>query len=217
MLKAVICDLDDTLYEYKELNEKAMKALRDYTCNRLSISESSFYRAYNWARDETKRILGNTGASHNRMLYCQKMLEHISVPSTVVALEMYEVYWGYMLRHMCLRDGVRELLNYCRKCGIKVGICTDLTAHIQHRKIRHLGIDALVDAIVTSEEAGAEKPEPIIYEMILRKLDVTAEEAVFVGDDWKKDIEGAQAAGIRAIWYNPKTDFYKITKEIVNG
>ena len=158
MLRAVIFDLDDTLYEYEELNRIATAKLCAFTCERLRVSEQRFYAAYDWGRRETKRTLGNTGASHNRLLYCQKTLEYLGQRPVGLALEMYETYWGYMLEHMNLRPGAGELLGYCSKRGLKIGICTDLTAHIQHRKLKRLGLSELVSALATSEEAGIEKP-----------------------------------------------------------
>lgn len=200
MYKAVIFDLDDTLYEYEKLNEEAISVLRQYTCMRYQIIPSYFDMAFGHARKETKTMLVHTGASHNRLLYCQKTLERLGEKPVGGALDMYEVYWGYILKHMKLRDGVLDLLEYCSKIGIKIGICSDLTAHIQHRKLRKLGIDSWIDAVVTSEEAGAEKPAEIMYKLILNKLGVAPEHAIFVGDSLEKDVEGAQKVGIRTVW-----------------
>lgn len=224
MYKAIILDLDDTLYAYESLNEAAVSALQDYTCNIFGVSAEEFSKAYGWARNETKKMLGETGASHNRILYCQKTLEYLGKRPTKCALDMYEAYWGYMLKNMVLREGVLELLEYCADEKIKIGICSDLTTHIQHRKLRQLGITNYVDAIVTSEEAGAEKPAPVMFKMILSKLGVNPEDALYVGDSLKKDIMGAEAEGIKALWLsNKKSENYKTIssfdeiKGVLNG
>lgn len=202
MYKAIILDLDDTLYEYEVLNRQSISALRDYTCQLYKVSIEEFDQAFSKARKDTKDILGETGASHNRMLYCQRILENLGEKPTVAALGMYEIYWGYMLEHMALRDGVKEMLDLCLDRGIKIGICSDLTAHIQHRKLKALGIDEYINAIVTSEEAGAEKPNPIMFHMILDKLGVDAKDTIFIGDSLKKDIEGAASQGIEPLWFH---------------
>lgn len=211
MLEAIIFDLDDTLYEYKHIDQEAMDVLQKYTCECLNISETKFQEAFMWAKNETKKTLKNTGSSHNRMLYCQKLLEYLNQPPVGMALDMYEIYWGYILEHMELRDGAIELLRYCKDCGIKIGICTDLTANIQHRKIRKLGIALWVDAIVTSEEAGAEKPSDMMFQLILRKLNVAAEGVLFVGDNLEKDVRGAEKMGMKAIWLNQSKVSHCIT------
>ena len=224
MLEAIIFDLDDTLYDYSAWNKKAVEELCLFVHRQINISQTSFYEAFHWSRREIKRLLGSTGSSHNRLLYCQKTLEYLGYPPATLALDMYEVYWGYMLQHMSLRDGVWELLDYCKKKKMKIGICTDLTAHIQHRKIRKLGLSEWIDEIVTSEEAGAEKPNEKIYQMILKKLKTSPENTIFVGDDLEKDVKGPIKAGMKAIWFHSEkqepyhtcSSFVEV-KEFFNG
>ena len=59
-----------------------------------------------------------------------------------------------------------------------------------------------MDVLVVSEEAGVAKPSPRIFEIALERVKVRAEDAVMVGDSWTNDVEGARAAGLRAIWFN---------------
>ena len=62
-----------------------------------------------------------------------------------------------------------------------------------------LGIAPYLDFVVTSEEAGAEKPHPAIFQLALTRGGVTASEAVHVGDQYNSDIVGAQRAGIQPV------------------
>ena len=169
MIKAVIFDLDDTLYNYNELNEQGINEICKYTCQNLKISKEHFYKAFDKAKKDVKSTLGNVASSHNRLLYCQKTLENLNENPFSIALEMYEVYWQYILKNMKLNDNVLEILEFSKQKKIKIGICTDLTVHIQHRKIRKLGIDKYIDAIVTSEEVGVEKPDFKMYNKFDKK------------------------------------------------
>lgn len=217
MIRGIIFDLDDTLYDYRSLHIAAMNTLEKYACEHYGVEKEQFRSAWNAAREETKRGQGNTAASHNRMLYCQKTLEKLGLPPADGALELYEQYWGYILAHMTLREGAAELLADCKARGVKVGICSDLTAHIQHRKLKALGISAQIDAIVTSEEAGVEKPEPRIFQIILKKMDCVSREVIFLGDSLERDVYGAEACGIPAVWLkrkerrcNAAADFWEV-------
>jgi putative hydrolase of the HAD superfamily len=58
---------------------------------------------------------------------------------------------------------------------------------------------ALFDAVIFSCNEGCMKPEREIYDLCLRRLGVTAEEAVFVGDGGSRELEGARAAGLTTI------------------
>ena len=202
MIKAIIFDLDDTLYSYNELNKQGINEICNYTCEKLKIEKEKFYEAFDKAKKEVKDTLGGVASSHNRLLYCQKTLENLKENPFSIALEMYEVYWQYILKNMKLNANALEVLKFCKQKKIKIGICTDLTAHIQHRKIRKLGIDEYIDAIVTSEEVGVEKPNFKMYNKILEKLNVLSGETLFVGDSLKKDVLGSVEYGMKALWYS---------------
>lgn len=204
MIKAVIFDLDDTLYGYKALDREAGDRVRKFACEKLGIAERVYEEAYAYGRGETKRLLGDVAASHNRMLYCQKTLEYLGVNPIPLSLRMYEIYWGTFLEKMQLFDGVREFMDCMHAHGITMMICTDLTAHIQHRKIEALGIAEDIKYLVTSEEAGREKPAPEMFALCLKKLGMVAEEVCYIGDSFTKDIEGAMAAGMRAAQFYPE-------------
>lgn len=203
MIKAVILDLDDTLYAYKPLDREAGMRVRKYVCGALGITEKQYEEAYLFGRNETKRCLGDVGASHNRLLYFQKTLEYLGVNPMPVSLRMYETYWGTFLENMTLFEGAGEFLALMRERGIKVMICTDLTAHIQHRKIEALGIAQDICCLVTSEEAGKEKPSPEVFMLCLEKLGLCAEEVLCMGDSLEKDVKGAQAVGMQAVLFHP--------------
>lgn len=204
MIQAVIFDLDNTLYDYASLDQEAADRVRDLVCRHFGVSEAGYEEAFVCGRRETKEQLGDTGASHNRMLYFQKTLEHLDHKPLSLSLQMYETYWGTFLTKMKLYPGVRGLLDKLHGRGIKVAVCTDLTAHIQHRKLEALGLVDDIDCLVTSEEAGREKPGPEIFALCLEKLKVSPAEACFVGDDHKRDIMGAAAAGMHAVWFHPQ-------------
>ena len=71
----------------------------------------------------------------------------------------------------------------------------------QQEKLRACGMDRFVDVLVVSEEVGVAKPERRIFEVALERAQVRADEAVMIGDSWANDVEGARAAGIRAVWF----------------
>ena len=53
---------------------------------------------------------------------------------------------------------------------------------------------------VAGESGIPAKPDPTSFQMCLNKLGIAAKEAVYVGDDWHKDLCGAENAGIQPIW-----------------
>jgi putative hydrolase of the HAD superfamily len=62
-----------------------------------------------------------------------------------------------------------------------------------------LGLTPHVDSIVMSSRVGFAKPDPRIFRCALSALDVRANETLHVGDSRAEDVEGARAAGLRAV------------------
>ena len=70
------------------------------------------------------------------------------------------------------------------------------------------GLDGLVDNVVSSRDIGVRKPDAFFFRAALLAsgsggVPLAAERAVMVGDSWPNDVAGAQAAGLRAVWFNP--------------
>ena len=201
MIKAVIFDLDNTLYDYNVNDVIAMRALCAFAKENFNLDEESFRKVYTEARRIVKTRLTEGAAQHNRMLFFQAALELIGKNPFHYAAEMYETYWGTFLKNMTLYDGALEFLQSLKTEDFKIAICTDMTAHIQYRKIKRLGISDLIDVIVTSEEVGFEKPSPLIFERVLEKLKVEANEAAYFGDSFRKDIEGSANCGMKPFYF----------------
>jgi putative hydrolase of the HAD superfamily len=95
---------------------------------------------------------------------------------------------------------VLATLTQLRNAGVKVGIITNGTVHIQDAKINALGLRALLDVVVISEREGVRKPEIEIFNRALDRLGVAASEAWCVGDNPDVDVAGGAAAGLRSFW-----------------
>ncbi len=67
------------------------------------------------------------------------------------------------------------------------------------RSLDSAGVGALLDGAVSSAEVGEHKPSPAIFCAALAVAGVQAAEALHVGDSPVNDVEGARAAGIRAV------------------
>lgn len=204
MIKAVVFDLDNTVYSYDICHKAAMDALTEFACQKYKLNTVRFQQYFSEAKRSVKKQLDGTGASHNRMLYMQRFLELIGERPTSDAIELYDVYWDTFLVHIELFPYVKPLMTYLQTNKIYIGVLTDLTAHIQHRKIIKTGLDQFIDTIVTSEEAGEEKPSVKAFEMILRKLNIRPEESLMIGDSQTKDVEGAKSMGMRALLFTEK-------------
>lgn len=214
-MKAVFFDLDDTLY-YAPI-EECNEILISYVADKYQISNETAKEAFEKGKALTKHLLPDVASTHNRLLYIQHMLEILGKNVISDSLEIYNIFWDNFLQKSTLRKGVKDVLKELKESGFKIGICTDLTAHIQHRKLQKLGLAFYIDWLVTSEEAGEEKPSKKIFHLCAQKASCEMADIIYVGDSYKKDYVGASNAGMTAIWYNQERypDFYTFYQEEV--
>jgi HAD superfamily hydrolase (TIGR01549 family) len=84
--------------------------------------------------------------------------------------------------------------------GQRLAIVTNGPPDLQRTKIQLAGLESAVDSIVISGEVGFGKPDARIFEVALTSVDAGPTRAVMVGDNPVRDVAGAQAVGMRAIW-----------------
>lgn len=213
--KGILLDIDNTLYDYNITHVFAKNKVLEYCMSELNLSKAEINIAYEKARKQVHIELSETAASHNRLLYFQKMSEILGINPMKYGFEIYNVYWDSFLKVLKPFEETYELLE---KYKNKICLVTDLTAQIQYRKIKKLGLEKYCEKLVTSEEAGREKPHPYMFMMALQKLDLRADEVCMIGDSFKKDIIGATSMGISTIWFNHESKYEsyedKLIKEV---
>ena len=208
MIKAVIFDLDNTLYDYNDCDAPAMKKVTAVGCELFGCTEEKFLAMYDEAKKLVKKQMHyNNAAQHSRVFYVQKTSELFGVSPAKTVLALYSAYWDTFIDAMQPYDGAIKFLTALKNKGIKTAICSDMTAHIQYRKIARLGLNDLIDCVLTSEETETEKPSPINFHYALDKTGVRPEEAVYIGDSVDKDIKGALGVAIRPVFFTAKREF----------
>ncbi|RDB35094.1 MAG: HAD family hydrolase [Spirobacillus cienkowskii] len=190
---AFLFDTDNTLYPYEPAHVAAQTAVRNKVVSTFAISPEKFDTAFKQARNQIKMRLKHTASSHSRLLYLQRMLEIMGLGSQVLlALDFEQTYWRTFLSNAVLFEGVKELLDDIRLLGIPTAIVTDLTAQIQFRKVVYFGLDHYFDYIVTSEEAGYDKPHEAPFQIALDKMRPKGNRIWMIGDNPLNDIRGAR-------------------------
>jgi len=109
-----------------------------------------------------------------------------------------------------------ELIDYirCRRQKYKTALLSNASAGLERRLRDDLHIDDCFDVIVISALVGIMKPDPAIYHLVLRKLGVAPEEAVFI-DDSPENVAGAAAVGIHAIRFTTREAVLKQLEQLL--
>lgn len=204
MKKAILFDLDGALYDHDPCHKRGLKAVYEELKKELKISYKRFSELFEISIKEIHRELEGTASSHNRVLYFQRLLEktHKTIESEKT-LDLYDAYWNNFLKEMKLKKGVLKTLKELKRKKYRIVIISNLTTHIQLRKLRYLKINKYVDFLITAEEAGRRKPHPSVFLLGLNKIKCLPKSAIMIGDN-AKDIEGANSIDIASVLIGKK-------------
>jgi putative hydrolase of the HAD superfamily len=200
--KVVLLDIDNTVYDYHLCHEAALNSACAVAA---SIDESwgdpkVFKALYSAARKAAKARLGNQAAAHSRLLYFKRMLEErfggTDIPNS---LKLDEAYWQGYFDAMALDPGCRECLKFLKECGVRLAWISNFTTELQMVKLRRIGLEDAVQYLFTSEEVGADKPDPAVVDLALSTLGAAAEDAWLIGDDIENDVALAKIRNMTSV------------------
>ena len=82
----------------------------------------------------------------------------------------------------------------------RLGLLTNGHSHMQRAKLKKSGLEKYFETVIVSGEQGIHKPDIRIFELACSKMNLSAEEIVFVGDTFATDILGAVRCCMKPIW-----------------
>ena len=126
---------------------------------------------------------------------------------TKVMKKVGELFRG---TNWALFDDVLPTLRILKQQNFILGLLTNL-AKDMGPICRKLGLEPYLDFVVTSEEAGVDKPNPGIFQLALQRAGVGASAAIHVGDQYKIDVVGARGAGINPILIDRYDQYPEVT------
>lgn len=206
-VEAVLIDIDDTLYRYDRCHLHAIAVVANHAVRSgdwKPRNGGSFVNEYGRYRKIITKRLHPQGACRSRLLAFLEMLEDHEIPGPHSKSLVYErLYWESFMEKMIPAPAAIRFLQETKRRGISCVVVSDMETSWQIRKLEKLNLIDRINALVTSEEAGSEKPGRAIFELAIQKAKTTPEKAIMVGDSYEKDIQGAHSAGIRAYLVAP--------------
>lgn len=115
--------------------------------------------------------------------------------------EMYEPFVVYSRAHVHevpVHAGAPELLAGLRARGVRLGVATGKTHERACQVLEATGLLPLLDDVAGSDEVEHGKPEPDLVQLAVRRLGVTADDVIMVGDS-PLDLEAGRRAGTRVV------------------
>jgi HAD superfamily hydrolase (TIGR01549 family) len=204
-LKAVIFDYIGTLVNCKGYS---MSASEDTLHSALAAQgfeteKKQFLDAYNLAHQKYRRVRYEEHREVTNAVWVSEALRSLGFDVSEEDAHMkaaLNVFFQAFIDTLELRAGAKKLLDQTiSRC--RVGLISNFTyAPVIHKSLRRIGISQYFSVIVVSEENGWRKPSGKIFQDALSRLQVQAEDAIYIGDSPIEDIQGAKEAGLKTMF-----------------
>jgi putative hydrolase of the HAD superfamily len=189
-IRGVLFDLDNTLYNRDLAFEQWIRA---FVAKQFPDESEDGQDAI------VQQVLAidDHGYVNKRVLFTQARALYPTIAEEVDAL--CERFYQEWLVYVMLDAGTQSVLNALDQKAIPFGIVTNGPVQ-QNLKIDQLGLRSRIQCLFISEEFGCNKPDPAIFLAAASCLGLPCEQILFVGDNPRADICGAQAVGMTTAW-----------------
>ena len=189
-IKGVVFDLDNTLLDFMQMKEFAVKAaVKGMIEAGMLVDEDQSYR-------EIIAIYEQFGWENQQVfdVFIEKQVgyvEHKFLAAGIVA------YRRAREANLMAYPNVNKTLMALTKAGIKLGVVSDAPSREAWLRIYYLNLYHFFDVVITFDDSGERKPSEVPFKMSLEALQLEPEETIMVGDWPERDVVGAQQIGMK--------------------
>ena len=208
-IKAIFFDLDDTLLDDTESSGHAAEIVASELAGRQGVNPADLATAYLdaaidfWEHLEPGSRRPSSGAI--RPMIWRNALRSRGIDDPALATRLAERYDALRLERLELFPETLPVLRQLHG-RYKLAIITNGFAETHEQKIARLELSRFFDTIILAGDLELIKPDPSVFRHAMQAAQTNAAESVMVGDRYERDIRGAHAAGMRAIWVNVRQE-----------
>jgi len=210
-IKAIFFDLDGTL---RHSVPSGGEVFTDFvTSLGQPVNPEDRLRAMRWEHlywansvDLRDDLLAHSGETDNfwveysrrRLVALGASTAHAAELAPKVSAHMGEVYKPDSI----VPEDVRRVLPALKRAGYIMAVLSNREKPFQETLDGH-GINEFFDFSLAAGEVDSYKPNPGLFEHALKRVNLTAKEAIYVGDNYFADVVGSRRAGLRPVLYDP--------------
>ncbi|MDR1896242.1 MAG: HAD family hydrolase [Prevotellaceae bacterium] len=191
--RAVIFDLDDTLYPQIEYTRQCLLNTSEYIAKLSNHRQKEIEKRLN-------NILDNKGIEY-RFIY-DDLFREIHFDGLPYLKEILDEFWQCKPK-LQVYENTHEILKKLKDYFL-FAILTDGHIKIQEYKIDNLHLRQFFDYVLITDSLGIENRKPSVkpYQVLLNKINLTARDCIYIGNDPRKDFIGAKKIGLKTIRIN---------------
>jgi putative hydrolase of the HAD superfamily len=199
-LRAVLFDIDDTLFSTTEFARRARaNAVRAMVDAGLDLPAEVVQK-------ELDEVIAEFTSNYEH--HFERLVQRLPSqatrrvnPALIVAAGVI-AYHDTKFRELAPYPDVVPLLTWLAEAGVRVGVVTHGLTVKQAEKLVRLGLVRYLDpkAIFISDQIGISKPNPKLYLAALRELGLQAREVMYVGDNLEHDVAPPKSIEMVTVW-----------------
>jgi len=203
-IKAVLFDIDDTLYDRKQAQLEIFKIIKNDFKDVFAGIDNDMVAIAFWEADRlsTEAFFATGSAESIRLDRFKIFLKMLNLDDEAAG-DISAVYISSLAGMKTEVKGASLVLNHLNG-KYQLGIISNGLADTQYRKLEAIGARKFFDCILISETVGIQKPDPGIYWQAGSSLGKQPSECLYVGNSYNIDILGASEAGMITCWFNPR-------------
>lgn len=210
--KNIYFDLDRTLWDFPKNSEETLRDLINRHVPELNSEFDAFLSTYHEINENLWRLYrdGEIKKEELRTKRFQDTLGKFGILNHGIAEKIGIDYIKESPYKTILYPNTHETLSYLHNKGYKLYLLTNGFLEVQTVKIRECKLEQYFTKMITSEEAGYQKPNKKIFEYALKTVNAKKAESIMIGDDIENDIKGALNFGMDAVFFNPDKNKLKV-------
>jgi putative hydrolase of the HAD superfamily len=221
-LQAVVFDLGGTLIDYlggapswPEMEYPGVQALHDcLSAAGFPVDAEAFRESF--IRSMDARWRAATEAMSDPPTLGSLIVEACHAAGFNLEGELHQTavaaYCAPIAAAAVVAPGAAALLAWLRAHGVRIGLISNTIwpGDVHRLDLERYELLPYFDTMIFSSETTLWKPDPRIFALALERLGAKAERAAFVGDRLLEDVQGAQRAGLRAVFVEGTQDYADI-------
>jgi len=205
--KHIFFDLDRTLWDFDTNSKMALAEIYiEFKLKERGMESSDEFIAIYQEINEGLWDLYRKGLLNKRKLRSlrfSKTLEHFGLTDEYLGEQLGTAYIEISPYKTAVLPNCMEILDYLAG-RYEMHIITNGFEEVQNIKLDKSGLTKYFSKIITSEQAGARKPDPKVFDYAFGLTSGKVSDSLMIGDDLRTDIEGARNIEMDHVYYNPK-------------
>ena len=197
----ILLDVDGTLLDFGAAEQVGIAAVLARYGFEADEERIRLYHRINgaaWAAFERGEVTKERLVEERFETFFQELGKNVN------GREAEDLYRSYLDQSAVLIDGAEDICRYLKERGYGLYVVTNGTSTTQYKRLALSGLDAYMDGIFVSEDAGSQKPQKEYFDYCFARIpQADPSRMLLVGDSLTSDIKGGINAGVSTCWYNP--------------